>query len=117
MSMTGTPATSRVGNDLERANDLGDVGICVRLHGRDDDVLTAFATATAFVEQLERFSDSRGVPEKDLQATSAFGPFRRLHLPKQCVRVAGRTAVSVSAQRHATILPDTNRAGPSRPGA
>ena len=40
-----------------------------------------------------------------------------VHEAEQCVRVAGRTAVSVSAQRHATILPDTNRAGPSRPGS
>ena len=115
--MTGTPATSRVGMISSARTTSRHVGIGVGLHGRDDDVLAAFATAAALVEQLERFSDSRGVAEKDLQPTSAFGPFRRLDLPKQCVRVAGRTAVSVSAQRHATILPDTNRPGPSGPGA
>ena len=64
----------RVGMISSARTTSADVGIGVRLHGRDDDVLAAFATATALVEQPERFSDSRGVAEKDLQADLGVRP-------------------------------------------
>ena len=116
ISMTGTPETSRVGMISSART------ISATLESASGCMA---ATTTSSPRSRRRRPSSNSLndfptpevyPRKIFRPTSAFGPFRRLHLPKQCVRVAGRTAVSVSAQRHATILPDTNRAGPSGPG-
>ena len=94
--MTGTPPTSRVGMTLERANHLLDFRRRIGLRGGDDDVLAPLAPAPAFVEQLERFADARGVAEKDLQLSAVFRPLGRLDLPEQRLRVAADRATSSS---------------------
>ena len=88
------------GNALERSNHLRDFRRRIGLRGGDDDVLTPFVPAPALVEQLERFSDARGIAEKDLQLSAVFRPLGRLDLPKQRFRVAvGRAIVVVNTHR------------------
>src|ERR1035437_327090 len=100
-----TPNLSR-GNVLERSNHLRDfrrrIGLCRGHH----DVLTSFVPAPALAEQLERFSNSRGVAKKDLQLSTMFRSLHRLDLPEQRLRVAvSRATVGFNTHR-GTILED-----------
>ena len=93
-------------NALERANHLRDFGRRIGLRGRDDDVLASLVAAPALVEQPERFSNARGIAEKDLQLSAVFRSLGRLDLPEQRFRVAVRRAIVVVNAHRRTIPED-----------
>ena len=88
------------GNALERSNHLRDFRRRLGLRGGHHDVLASFVPAPALVEQLERFSNARGIAQKNLQLSAVFRSLRRLDLPEQRFRVAvSRATVVINTHR------------------